>query len=92
MLFRSRREENPVDRRVQLISLTEAGRERFGVMAAAHAAWLEELFGGLARNDLDAAVTDIHALRDRVREHQPSTARPAARTAARASTPRTRTA
>ena len=82
-----RREESPGDRRVQLISLTDAGRARFEGMAAAHAAWLEELFGGLARTDLDAAVDDIHALRDHVRERHPSVSRPASRTPARNPTP-----
>ena len=85
------RAENPVDRRVQLISLTDAGRARFQTMAAAHAAWLEELFGGLAQSDLDAAVDDIHALRDRVRDHHPSTPRPPARKTARGTTPPPRT-
>ncbi len=85
------REESPGDRRVQLISLTEAGRARFQSMAAAHAAWLEELFGGLAGNDLDAAVDDIHLLRDSVRERHASLSRPAPRQTARGSTPRPRT-
>ncbi len=86
-----RREENPVDRRVQLISLTDAGRTRFQTMATAHAAWLEELFGNLARADLDAAVDDIHALRDLVRERHAPASKPATRTPARGPTPRPRT-
>jgi DNA-binding MarR family transcriptional regulator len=85
------REESSGDRRVQLISLTEAGRVRFQGMAAAHAAWLEELFGGLARGDLDAAVDDIHALRDHVRERHASVSKPASRASARSSIPRPRT-
>lgn len=86
-----RREESPGDRRVQLVSLTEAGRARFAAMAAAHAGWLEELFGGLARAELDAAVDDIHALRDHVRERHASVSKPATRTPARGTTPRPRT-
>lgn len=86
-----RREESPGDRRVQLISLTESGRTRFGKMAAAHAAWLEELFDGLERTELDTAVEDILALRDQVRERHATASKPAPRTPARGSTPRPRT-
>ena len=86
-----RREESPEDRRVQLISLTGTGRSRFIEMAYAHATWLEELFGGLARNDLDAAVDDIHALRDRVRRRQGSIPKMASRPSARSPTPKPRT-
>ena len=63
-----RREVSAGDRRVQLVSLTSAGHARFAAIAAEHAAWLEELFGGLARSALDGAVDEIHALRDSVRQ------------------------
>lgn len=62
-----RRELRAGDRRVQRISLTEAGRERFREMAREHADWLESLFGALPRQALDAAEANIHALRDTVR-------------------------
>ena len=64
-----RRELRTGDRRVQLISITDAGRTRFESMAAEHAAWLEAMFSALPRKALDQAVEDIHALRDQVRAH-----------------------
>lgn len=39
------------DRRAQMISLTRAGRSEFKVMAAAHEAWIAELFGDLTQKD-----------------------------------------
>jgi DNA-binding MarR family transcriptional regulator len=86
-----RREVSAGDRRVQLVSLTSAGHARFAAIAAEHAAWLEELFGGLARSELDGAVDEIHALRDLVRQRHPNTSQPAARKQARSVTSRPRT-
>lgn len=77
-----RREVAAHDRRVQLLSLTPAGSERFRAMAGEHAAWLEELFSALPRNALDQTLEDMHALRDQVRARAAPPAARRTRTAA----------
>jgi len=44
------------DRRVQIISLTKAGRAAFRQMAAAHEGWVAELFAELAKQDREALM------------------------------------
>ena len=51
------RTTSPTDRRVQIIALTPFGRAEFEKMAAAHADWIADLFGGLAPTD-DAILLD----------------------------------
>jgi DNA-binding MarR family transcriptional regulator len=41
------------DRRTHVVRLTEKGRRQFRRMAAAHEAWIAELFAGLSSNDVD---------------------------------------
>ncbi len=41
------------DRRAQVIRLTDLGRAEFRAMAAAHEAWVAEIFSGLSRPELD---------------------------------------
>jgi DNA-binding MarR family transcriptional regulator len=41
------------DRRAQVIRLTELGRVEFRAMAAAHEAWIADIFSGLDRPELD---------------------------------------
>jgi len=69
------RQVSATDRRVQLVSLTESGREQFLLMAQEHATWLEELFADLDLQTLDATLHSVHALRDRVRDRVAGTAR-----------------
>lgn len=54
-----RRLDDPEDRRSYRVQLTPAGRNAFTEMAAAHEAWLAELFQGLP-------VADKHALYDQL--------------------------
>ena len=61
------REVSPRDRRVQHLSLTAHGRERFEAMAAEHERWLAELFADLTRDRLDETADAIHQLRDALR-------------------------
>lgn len=41
----------PGDRRTAVVTLTDAGRARFRVMAAAHHGWIEAMFAGLPPED-----------------------------------------
>lgn len=43
---------DPLDRRVQMIRLTESGHAEFTRMASEHADWIAQLFAGLAPNDV----------------------------------------
>jgi DNA-binding MarR family transcriptional regulator len=45
------RRTSRTDRRSQVISLTEAGREEFGMMMAEHEDWIASLFAGLSPRD-----------------------------------------
>ncbi|HEV2560018.1 MAG TPA: MarR family transcriptional regulator [Microvirga sp.] len=45
------RRTSQTDRRSQVISLTEAGREEFGLMMAEHEDWIASLFAGLSSRD-----------------------------------------
>lgn len=47
----------PTDRRVQVVTLTKAGRKAFGALAEAHEAWIAELFEGLKPTDLDKLLS-----------------------------------
>lgn len=44
----------PGDRRAQVVRLTKAGKRVFDRMTPVHAAWIQELFGGLDRVELTA--------------------------------------
>lgn len=41
------RTADPQDRRVQIIRMTAEGRAYFAKMAAAHEAWIDEMFSGM---------------------------------------------
>src|SRR5215210_5663061 len=47
------RRTSDVDRRAQIVSLTEIGRAEFRAMAAAHERWIADLFGDLSKRDHD---------------------------------------
>jgi DNA-binding MarR family transcriptional regulator len=49
------------DRRASIVRLTAAGRAAFAAMAEAHAAWIDELLGGIAPADA-ASVADTLAM------------------------------
>jgi DNA-binding MarR family transcriptional regulator len=50
VLSRRRAHDDP---RSHVVRLTEKGRRQFRRMAAAHEAWIAELFAGLSSNDVD---------------------------------------
>jgi len=50
------RRTSPADRRAQVIRLTELGRAEFRAMAAAHEAWIAEVFAGLSRGEVDTLL------------------------------------
>jgi len=47
------RRTSDVDRRAQIISLTDIGRAEFRAMAAEHERWIADLFGDLSKRDHD---------------------------------------
>lgn len=57
------REEDPSDRRSFLLRLTDAGRQTFDAIAAAHEAWLVELCAGVDGAILEALYEQLGALR-----------------------------
>lgn len=50
------RQPAPNDRRAQLVKLTPEGRRSFRAMAAAHEAWVAEIFHGLTASERDALM------------------------------------
>lgn len=50
----------PHDKRVQVVSLTAAGRRMFRTMAARHEEWIAELFAGLSEDDLALLMTQLN--------------------------------
>jgi DNA-binding MarR family transcriptional regulator len=54
----------PSDRRVQVVVLTDLGREEFARMAAAHEAWVAELMEEMAPADVDRLLTLLGRLKD----------------------------
>jgi DNA-binding MarR family transcriptional regulator len=50
------RQPAPNDRRAQLVKLTPEGRRSFRAMAAAHEAWIAEIFGDLTATDRDTLM------------------------------------
>ena len=53
----------PTDRRVQVIALTEAGREEFSRMAKAHEEWIAQMFEGVSAADVDRLLELLHKLK-----------------------------
>ena len=56
----------PTDRRVQVISLTPAGREEFTRMAQAHEDWIAEMFAGVSPKDVDVLLKVLERLKKSV--------------------------
>ncbi len=48
------RQPAPGDRRAQFVRMTQHGKRAFDQMTPAHAAWIDEMFGGLSRSDKTA--------------------------------------
>ena len=47
------RRPDPHDRRTQIVRLTPKGRKRFAELAASHEGWINGLFAGLGRRDIE---------------------------------------
>ncbi|WP_084650346.1 MarR family winged helix-turn-helix transcriptional regulator [Stappia stellulata] len=58
----------PGDRRSSLVSLTARGRASFETMAAAHADWVADLFGGLDAGDIDTLMALLAKAKSSARE------------------------
>ncbi len=51
------------DRRTSIVRLTQKGRDRFEVMAAAHESWIDELLGGMTLEEADELSTRLSLFR-----------------------------
>ena len=74
-----RREPDPEDRRAFVVKLTPAGRRLFDRMAAAHEAWIAELFAGLGAGDLRRLYALLAKLKGHVAALQASQSEPQGR-------------
>jgi DNA-binding MarR family transcriptional regulator len=61
------RTTSPSDRRVQIIALTDFGRDWFGNAAARHGDWLGAMFAGLSPHERDGLLAALGKLKDSVR-------------------------
>lgn len=56
------------DRRAIQVSLTSRGRQRFGAVATAHEAWVDELLSEFTRADTEVLIGHLDGLARRIRE------------------------
>jgi DNA-binding MarR family transcriptional regulator len=54
------------DRRATIVQLTPRGAREFGVLAAAHEAWVNELLGSITSTEATRMITTLQALRDNI--------------------------
>lgn len=72
-----RRSPMPTDRRIALVGLTAKGRRHFQDMAAAHEAWVAELFAGISHEGQEALMAGLATLKQSLRSAEPPAADPA---------------
>ena len=56
------------DRRATFVRLTPRGGQQFAAMAKAHEAWIDELLGGMGREDTDSLVDLLGTIRTPARK------------------------
>ena len=61
------RRPSEVDRRIQIISMTQAGRAAFRVMAEEHGKWIADLFSDLSEDELDVLMGALAKLKGSVK-------------------------
>jgi len=57
----------PTDRRVQIVKLTQKGRNNFNRMAKAHEDWIAELLGQLSPKDVLELIKDLGKLKNSIK-------------------------
>jgi DNA-binding MarR family transcriptional regulator len=62
------RSTSVVDRRVQIITMTPAGRDAFRTMAERHRIWIGNLFSGLSATERDNLMASLGKLKQSVRD------------------------
>ena len=60
----------PADRRALLVRLTTKGHEEFVRNAAAHEAWIDEIFARLNEDDVDGMILRLDHLTDKLEERE----------------------
>ena len=58
------RRPTPGDRRAQLVAMTPAGKRAFNGMTPAHADWINDMLGGLTRDDMRTLLRVLGKLKD----------------------------
>ncbi|HEY8025266.1 MAG TPA: MarR family transcriptional regulator [Burkholderiaceae bacterium] len=66
------RVSSPTDRRVYSVKLTAAGRKAFAKMASVHEAWIDELMGGLTKQDKDKLIQLLSQMKQHLTESDAS--------------------
>jgi DNA-binding MarR family transcriptional regulator len=61
------RTTSPADRRVQIVALTDYGRDWFRTVAKRHGDWLGGMFSGLGAREREALLAALGKLKDSVR-------------------------
>lgn len=56
----------PGDRRTAIVTLTDVGRARFRIMAAAHHDWVESMFAGLSRSEKAQMLALLETLKSSI--------------------------
>jgi len=60
----------PNDRRALIVRLTTKGQEEFVRNAAAHEAWIDEIFARLNEDDVDGMILRLDHLTDKLEERE----------------------
>lgn len=63
----------PGDRRSAIVTLTDAGRDRFTAMAAAHHGWIETMFAGLSATQTAELLALLDSLKASIAAAAPET-------------------
>jgi len=64
------REMSRDDRRVQLVTLTDKGRQRFVRIARVHAEWIEQAFAGLSDEEVGVLLKLLGSVRESINQNQ----------------------
>lgn len=65
------REPSPTDRRITFVRLTPAGCSAYRAVAAAHGAWVADVFSGLTREDMAELMRLLGRVKQSVRDRAP---------------------
>ncbi len=64
---------SPTDRRASIVTLTEAGRAHFAILAEAHHGWIEDMLGGVSFAQRDLLFDLLGSLKVSIAADEPVT-------------------